>query len=326
MYEQDIELAKLLLSRLTELDTEVEQHEAELRGVRHELQQIAAVRDERSQYMDILSRAARLLERADLQVDMPTTHDHEARETELVQQIDDINREAQIYRDLIHELAQRAPALVAAAGGEAHVAVEEADPAAPADEPELEVAPDVIDTEAHVDEPQPAEQGDPGDHPFPLESDADPAMALSRFNVNTLKTKETFAFGRGAAYLVDATSVMDRVPHYDTHSRAVREPQVRDELLRDIDLLTSELSGTFYVVFSSWHQPAVQLSNAVVAAYGTGEDEGSKPAGDRRLRELAVELGGMERSVCIVTGDTTLAEELRAPGKHIISLGDFFHT
>jgi predicted RNA-binding protein with PIN domain len=321
MYEQDIELARLLLERLTELDKRAESLHAELDETRKELQNIATVRDERAQYMDILSRAARLLERPDLEVESPQSSELESRETELLAHIDELHREALVYRELSSELSQRAPHLLSAAQGDA----------VPAEALALAAA-----AEAAADEPAPAleqeavqaPEEDAAESPFGagMSADDDPALILGRFNINNLKTKESFTFGRGAAYVVDGTSVLERVPHYDTHFRAMKETAARDELIRDIDVLSRELSGSFHVVFSSWHQPAIATSHDVGVEYGTGEGEGTKLAGNRRLRELASELGGQERSVCVVTGDTALADSLRGPGVHIISLGEFFKT
>jgi len=321
MYEQDIELARLLLERLTELDKRAESLHAELDDTRKELQNIATVRDERAQYMDILSRAARLLERPDLEVESPQTSELENRETELIAHIDELHREALTYRELSSELSQRAPHLLSAAKGDAAPAAAPALAAAaeaPADEP----AP----VQEPAAEPAPEEGGSESPFGAGMSADDDPTLILNRFNINNLKTKESFTFGRGAAYLVDGTSVLERVPHYDTHFRAMKDTAARDELIRDIDALSRELSGAFHVVFSSWHQPAIATSHDVGVEYGTGEGEGTKLAGDRKLRELAIELGGQDRSLCIVTGDSTLADSLRGPGVHIISLGEFFKT
>lgn len=322
MYEQDIQIAKLLFDRLTEIDQRAEALHTELDGTRNELQRIAEVRDERAQYLDILSRAARLLERADLEVESPQTDDLEAREADLLERIDEISREAQVYRELINELSSRAPQLVEAAG------VQEQQPPAAADMTASTV-PATFDAALGAEPLEAAaEEGEPDSHPFPESAGAelDQDAVLGRFNLSNLKAKESFTIGRGAAYLIDATSVLERVPHYDSYFRAMKESAARDELVRDIDMLSCELSGNFHIVFNAWHQPGCAYGNNVLVEYATGENEGTKPAGDRRIRELVSSMSGKEHSLCIVTGDSDLADELRSPGVHIISLGEFFRT
>src|SRR5690606_2539796 len=105
-----------------------------------------------------------------------------------------------------------------------------------------------------------------------------PERTLSRFNLDHLKKKEAFTFGRGAAYVVDGESVLDRLPYYDYSLRGVLEAQTRDELARDIDVLSTELHGKFHIVYSSAHKPSIQLGEHV--SLDCADGEGGKEAGD----------------------------------------------
>ena len=151
-----------------------------------------------------------------------------------------------------------------------------------------------------------------------------PERTLSRFNLDHLKKKEAFTFGRGAAYVVDGESVLDRLPYYDYSLRGVLEAQTRDELARDIDVLSTELHGKFHIVYSSAHKPSIQLGEHV--SLDCADGEGGKEAGDEHVRALVSDLIAKHTCVCVITGDVALADSVRGQSIHILQLHDFFRA
>ncbi|MEZ5339568.1 MAG: hypothetical protein R3F46_15060 [bacterium] len=151
-----------------------------------------------------------------------------------------------------------------------------------------------------------------------------PERTLSRFNLDHLKKKEAFTFGRGAAYIVDGDSVLDRLPYYDYSLRGVLEAQTRDELARDIDVLSTELHGKFHIVYSTQYKPSIQLGEHVTLNCAQGD--GGKEAGDEHIRELVSELIARHTCVCVITGDVALADSVRGQSIHILQLHDFFRA
>ncbi|MCB1187152.1 hypothetical protein KDL29_08300 [bacterium] len=151
-----------------------------------------------------------------------------------------------------------------------------------------------------------------------------PERTLSRFNLDHLKKKEAFTFGRGAAYIVDGDSVLDRLPYYDFSLRGVLEAQTRDELARDIDVLSTELHGKFHIVYSSQYNPSIQLGEHVSLSCANGD--GGKDAADEHIRELVSELIAKHTCVCVITGDVALADSVRGQSIHILQLHDFFRA
>lgn len=381
MHEKDIELAKLLLGKLQELDQRRAQVNEALAHVESELEGVRKLREERSQYLDILTRAAQLLEREDLKEELPETSALEEEAEKLIGQLDEIRQVAAQYEELVEGLRERAPLLLESAGigqppaesveegpaadagseagaveeplaeevGAAEEAGEEPPLLEPASAEDIIAADDEVlvetpaveagegpadeeqdaeaETEAQVEAPaEPAVAEPAPEEQAPPISSADAELSLKRFNVSNLKRREAFTHGRGAAYIIDASSVLERVPNYDHYVRGIEPEQAREELIRDFDVLTRELSGTFHLIFNAWFQYAAVHGNTLTVEFGTGPGEGTKEASDRRLRELVFEMTAKLRPVCIVTGDSTLADSVRGQGIHIIPLGEFFRA
>jgi hypothetical protein len=369
MHEKDIELAKLLLSKLHELEGRRAKADAELARVESELEGVRKLREERSQYLEILARAAQLLNREDLKEELPETSALEDDAEKLLGELDEIRQTAAQYEELVQGLRERAPHLLESANAEApqaSVAEVEATAVNGGDEPVAEPPSATADSlepvedEEHVPLLEPATAEDivtaaedavadapaetmelaetmvedldaeanaaVSDEEVESASSADTEISLKRFNVSNLKRREAFTHGRGAAYIIDATSVLERVPNYDHYVRGIEPELARDELIRDFDVLTRELSGTFHLIFNAWFQYAATHGNTLTVEFGTGPGEGTKEASDRRLRELVFEMTAKLRPVCIVTGDSTLADSVRGQGIHIIPLGEFFRA
>ena len=384
MHEKDVELARLLLGKLDQLGAQHAQLAGELSQVQSDLAAQQQQRDERAAYLDILSRAAELLNRQDLHEDLPETSALEQHAAQLQGQLDEIEQVAAQYRELVEGLGQRAPQLIAYARGDepaapaakeaaaSHAGVEltafqgmdaetpslelaEAEEpetqsavAEPAPEPGEDEADDAAETEpdpeaAEAAIEQPAEvaateaSGDSAEETdAPQEAgsetaaasgmDSDAKASLHRFNLSNLKRRESFTHGRGAAYIIDASSVLERVPNYDHYVRGIELEQAREELIHDFDVLGRELSGTFHLVFSSWFQYKVTHGNNLTVEFGSGPAEGTKEASDNRLRELVFEMTAKLRPVCVVTGDSAMADNVRGQGIHIIPLGEFFRA
>lgn len=355
MYEQDIELTRLLLGKLTELDAQGEQLRSEISQCRSQLDESQLVRDERDQYVDVLTRAAQLLERNDLEVESPEVSALELQINELTDKLQALDQEVLQYRKLVDELRERAPNLLAAATEEQPVA--EPEEAYLEEEPEPEVDPESPFAEAAVDTVREAEdEAEPDSAELDAEADLAAAedlppvidefeeneaaesdgqapvagayereIALDQlFDLKDLKVKEAFTYGLGAAYIVDATSVLDRVPNYDQHFRALQEDQIRDQLIGDLDRLSREISGDFYVVFISTHEAAIPTGTHVFVEHAEGD--GSKEAADMHIVQLVRNIVADDRVACVVTGDAVLAENVRDEKVHVIPLGEFFNT
>ena len=330
MYEQDIQLARLLLEKLDDMTGRAEALSAQLEEARGRLNESEKVREERSSYEDVLARAAELLDRQDLKRDSPETTELRERVSTLEQEFNGLDEALTKHRQLVEELGERAPNLIKAARAE----IDGITPAAPpVEEPAvIEEAPEPEETAEPGFEEVPAEfdpEEEPGEAPAAEEpttgEPGDGGKDLQQiFGLKELKVKETYTFGRGAAYVIDATSVLDRVPHYDLHFRAMSESEARDELISDIDELSRELSGDFFLVFNSWHQPQVDFSNKVEIRNVFGEDEGIKSAANDLIRELAGEMVAREKVVVVVTGDSDLSSSVSGQGVHIQPLSEFF--
>jgi hypothetical protein len=329
MHEKDIELARLLVARLSELEAERKQLADEARAVQDELAATTQIRDERSSYLDVLSRAAELLNRPDLQAESPETGELEARAAELEKAIADLDRTTEEYRGLVEDLGRRAPHLLAAARGEHAALVMQAEPEqTEADEARGAQPQGPAGLEPVEEEPRDERDNEPAADSAAAEAlpPADQGDVLGRFNLAQLQRREAFTHGRGAAYVIDATSVLQRVPAYDNYIRGMDVEAVCNELIRDFDILGKELTGSFHLVFNKWFQSRVDFGNHLTVEFGSGDDEGSKPAGDSRLRDLVFEMTAKLRPVCVVTGDTALADSVSGQGIHIIPLGEFFRA
>ncbi|MCH7471368.1 hypothetical protein IIA79_00245 [bacterium] len=359
MYKEDIELANLLLGKISELGEKLEQAGEQMKSAQAELDDLRKVREERSEYEDIIFEVADLLEREDLKLESPADTEADEKVASLNKETEDINKELEKYNKLLSVLRERAPQLVAAA--EAGSSPEAAAPGgeqepfglAPADDaggaavPGGQMAGDnPVESEVETQEASPgggeaavqelseAEENEAEENEQSAESAVQSATdvedeeekVLARFKLRGLKATKVFARGKRAECIVDATSVLDRIPNYDYYTQKIKEEEARDELVRDIDLLGKQLPATFHVVFNSWHQPGVQFGDNVKIEHGSGEGEGSKAAGDRRMKELVAEITGNLRKAVVVTGDTSFAEEVRGPGVQVIPLSDFFMT
>lgn len=335
MYEQDIELTKLLLDKLHQLDEHGEDLRGKIDQLQGELEETVTIRDERENYLDVLSRAASLLERSDLQVESPETTTLESEINDLKSQMEAIDQEVIQYRKLVDELRERAPKLLQAASDDAPDGTASVDD----DQPTEQVDTEEVGSTSPFDQGEPAPEGDPPptedagstNEPAATEEPPQERADFSRptelsqlFNLKDLKVKEAFTYGLGAAYIVDATSVLDRVPHYDKHFLALPEDQIRDELINDINRLSNEISGDFFIIFTKPYEPSAERGTHVKVEFAG--DDSSKDDADNRVLSLVSEILEKDRVACVVTGDSTLGDTVRNQDVHVIALGDFFNT
>ena len=416
MYEQDIELARLLVEKLTLMQQRADKVRQELVGAESALDQVSEIRQEREAYLEVLSRAAKLLDRTDLQLESPESREAEENVKRLRSQLEEVENEASEYNNIIGELRQRAPRLLEAvelvpatseAGSEsfdsepaseefeqrAEEPVETADEAVYADseevysngsaphlsaeenpdavwqaEPETEVQPEV-DPDPSLPQLEPSEfqvritaqleEGaaeatgseavtvaeevavrSPRDQrknrnrrdnngAAPAEQPAevtviDRKQVLQRFNLRNIRAKEAFTYGRNAIYVLDTPSIISRVPSYDIGVLQVQPVTVYRELLRDIDILSKEVSGSFYLIFDREFDGGIEVGEEVYPVGISGDGERTLEATRAQVRSLVGELSGRQRSVCLVTADKSLAESVSGPGVHIVQLADFF--
>jgi hypothetical protein len=333
MFEQDIQLARLLLEKCQASRLRRDDLQANLVQQETELDQQLSLRREREGYADLMAKAAALLDRPDLEVRAPDTTELEVRVLELREEVDAVTQQSAQFEELLSELETRAPEIVANARGEVAgpMVSDEQSQTEPGldDSPEDQAAPvyeqadaepaDEISTATEVESEQEVAEEEPVAEAY------DAGNLLKRFNLHALKTKEAFTYGRGAAYVIDASSVLERVPNYDITIRGGEPSAIRDELLRDFDQLSRELSGTFYLVFDSWYHPLVSVGNRVGSIYTTGELEGTRDGARRRVVDLVKELDGKHRNLCVVTSDDELAGRFRNDDLFIISLAEFFN-
>ena len=98
------------------------------------------------------------------------------------------------------------------------------------------------------------------------------------------------------------------------------------ELLRDVDTLSREVSGSFYLIFDREFTSPLELSEEVFPVGVAGEGERTLEATRTEVRNVVNEQSGRQRSVCLVTADKSLAESVSGPGVHFVQLSDFFQT
>ena len=104
MYEQDIQLARLLIGKLDEMSSRQEDLIAQLKLVQAELIESQKVREERSSYEDVLARAAELLARPDLRMASPEINDLQEQADSLQIEVGEIEGAMAEYRKLVDEL------------------------------------------------------------------------------------------------------------------------------------------------------------------------------------------------------------------------------
>jgi len=331
MFEQDIELTRLLLDKVAALSSQGDELRSDLEHAETELAKTQQVREERKNFQDVLARAAELLDRADLQVESPATTEQEERVNTLRGQLDEVEQAILTHRQVIDDLESTAPELVEAAragttAAEEPITVEYS--GSQDDEPETVEIEEEPSAEEAVDQvvPEPvAEDGAPELNPTAADGHEQPAVA-QLFNLEELRIKETFTYGKDAAFIIDATSVLARVPHYDRHFRALNEADISSELIGDLNRLSHEITGDFHVFFTSQPPPSVDHGPQVAIHPFTRESGGEETSHSQHVIDKVTELRAQERVVCLVSGDADLAEAAAGPEIYIIPLSEFFKT
>jgi len=331
MFEQDIELTRLLLDKVAALSSQGAGLRSELEQAEAELAETQQVREERKNFQDVLARAAELLDRTDLQVESPATTEQEESVNALRVQLDEIDQAILTHRQVIDDLESTAPELVAAARASASATEEfPAEENSGGQSGELEA----VEMEEEAGGEETTDQGaaeyvDEASAPEPniaaVDGQERPAVA-QLFNLEELRIKETFTYGKDAAFVIDASSVLARVPHYDRHFRALNEADISSELIGDVDRLSHEITGDFHVFFTSQPPPSVEHGPQVAIHHFTGESGGGGTAHSQHVIDKITELRTQERVVCLVSGDADLAEAVAGPEIYIIPLSEFFKT
>jgi hypothetical protein len=418
MHEKDIELARLLIAREAEMRAKDEALRHELQAVQQRVDEARALSEQRDAYADILAKAADLLQRSDLAVEMPDTAEDESRLAELTTELGALEAQEQQFQDLVHALKDRAPQLFDAATGALKVADDSGSPeattagaepeAAAADQAEpassVEPAEDVSAAQAMPEvalpepeevqaaAPQPAPEAEARNEPVqvappetsvpeeersepPAEAASDdwdssvklyvagrgqevpaeddqyawtpPATEngstihsepdqplteeelerfLQRFNMEKIQKETTEVLGGEAAYVIDAASVLDNIPYYDRDIRGGPVRFIRDELLRDIDLLSRHLKGPVYLVLDQPHDTEQKLSAKVAVRALSPADKGRREAAEELFKKVLAEATTGGTTVCFVTGDLGLGGSMRSRRVHFFPLSDFFRT
>jgi hypothetical protein len=424
MHEKDIELARLLIARDTELRERSAALQAELDGIQARVAEAKALSEQRDAYADILAKAADLLNRGDLAVEAPDTSADEARLAELQAQVGELEAQDRQYQELITALKERAPQLFDAATGAllsspAEPSAAEAEAPAVTEEPQAKAEPPAAPEEdlpaeeaaasgaASEPEPEPAAEPEPeaasapaaelpAEPPAPAEAapspeqpeaEAAPASPggetdwdesvklyvagrgqavpqqeegmyswgppeeaasngaathqsepdepltadelerfLQRFNLEQIQKETDEALGGEAAYVIDAASVLDNIPYYDRDIRGGPVRFIRDELLRDIDLLSRRLNGRVYLVLDQPHETEQKVSSKVSLRSLSPADKGRREAAEELFKVVLAEATKSGKPVSFVSGDAVLGGSLRSRRVHFFPLGDFFRT
>jgi hypothetical protein len=146
MHEKDIQLARLLIARQSELAASGDLLRAKLADVEGRLEQRRKAVAERDTYADILAKAANLLQRDDLTVE---AEDHSAEEEELAQvqaELAELETHEAQFRELTDALREKAPQLFDAATGELSVSSSPVPPVA--SQPVAEAAVETAEADA----------------------------------------------------------------------------------------------------------------------------------------------------------------------------------
>jgi hypothetical protein len=137
--------------------------------------------------------------------------------------------------------------------------------------------------------------------------------------------KETSeVLGGTATYVIDANSVLDNIPYYDREIRGGPVRFIRDELLRDIDILSRRLDGQVYLVLDQPYETEQRVSSRVALRNLGPADKGRRDMAEALFKQVLTEATKSGSAVCFVTGDLGLGDSLRSRRVHFFPLTDFF--
>lgn len=326
MHEKDIELTRLLLKEHRERQGKAASLLEELSSAKAELDSVLDVRKQRENIHDVLSRAAALLEREDLGVDLPESADLEKHVKQLESQLGEIQADVDKYQNLLDELKQKAPDLLKVAEGEASAPAKPAASAKETPGQNPKEAPPIVGEGGGGPEQAPAQiKPDDGKEPahaiLSKLNKRDRRKLLSVFKLKALTEKEAYAHGRGAVYLVDTKSIFEQIKVYGYSNPKANQPDLHWRLALQFYGLSLELSGSFHLVFNA----AFPDHNSFGDLVTVDSVEGDAAAYTQKLQELVGSYSGKLRTVCLVTGDERLAESVDGQGAHLIPLADFFN-
>ncbi len=131
--------------------------------------------------------------------------------------------------------------------------------------------------------------------------------------------------GEQPIFVIDATAVLERIPHYDRYHLALDETAARDELVRDFSFLAADLNTEFHLVFNDPHVPGFSPDPHVVLEHGDVNSSDPNP-GDQRIQEIVLDYIENDRQVALVTSDPTLQGLFKGENVLVFSLGEFFLT
>ena len=326
MHEKDIELTRLLLKEHQERQVKAAALLEEHSSAKHELDSIMEVKKQREDIHDVLSRAASLLDRADLGVELPDSAELEQQVSQLDSQLGKLQAEVETYQGLLDELKQKAPDLLKVAQAENNV--QAGADAAPEEQPKPNPnpAPPIVGQdgggpESAVAQIEPSAGPEPAHAVLSKLNKRERRKLLSVFKLKALSEKEAFAHGRGAVYLVDTKSIFEQVSDYGYSDPDANQPELHSKLALQFYGLSLELSGSFHLVFNAAFPDHNNYGDLVTI----DAVEGDQAVYATKLQELVGLYSGKLRTVCLVTGDQALAKSVDGQGAHLIPLGDFFN-
>lgn len=308
MLKQDVELAKLLLEKSDSMLLRARELQGELDGVEDRLLEARSLKEERGGYEDVLARAAELLGREDLKVEPPQTDDLEEHASLIREELDKVLSESSEYARLLSTLRERAPQVMAAAGDEAPRASANGLPDEAGDEED--------------GAPHPKGGALPQISQARFSGGGEDAALLSHFNLPLIQSKVGPA---GLAVVIDASSVIERVPFYDRHRLAVDEAGARDALVKDIAVLGGQVQCGFHLIFNAAHDTDIPHGGNILIEDGGGGDD-ARELVSQRVQALVSVYNGQGIPVAVVTGSPGLAETVRQGGAQAFQLAEFFMT
>lgn len=311
MLKQDVELAKLLLDKSDSMLKRARELQGELDGVEDRLLEARSLKAERGGYEDVLARAAELLGREDLKVEAPQTDDLEEHASLIREELDKVLSESSEYARLLSTLRERAPQVMVAAGDNAPLASSNG-------------LPEEGEQDADEEESAPHPKG--GSLPqislSRFSGGGEDAALLSHFNLPLIQSKVGPA---GLAVIIDASSVIERVPFYDRHRLAVDEAGARDALVKDVAVLGGQLQCGFHLIFNALHDSEIPHGgNILIEDGGGGADARDRVS--HRVQELVSLYNAQGIPSAVVTGSPGLADTARQGGAQAFQLSEFFMT
>ncbi|MCD6119172.1 NYN domain-containing protein [bacterium] len=146
---------------------------------------------------------------------------------------------------------------------------------------------------------------------------------FSRFNLAHFQDKIANHYEDSFALIVDGYNAIGTIPRYDYRGSGCRLGECRDRLCRDLDFLSSQISGKIIIVFDTVHTYYEKTVNDLKIVYPDNR-QSSKQSGDDQIVKLVEELSQDSQAVFVVTNDNELGGRVTVVGANLLKIGDVF--